>query len=271
MEQIAVTGGKGGTGKSTFAVLLALKLSKKQRIVLCDADVGCPNDHLILGKDLKNEKTIEAEFPEIDAEKCTKCGKCVGECRANALFMVPGKPPRLLKDLCNNCALCWKICPEKAIKPVMEECGKSYETLINENLWLVTGEATGRPEQAAEVVKTTKERAMEKAEKGDALLIIDTAAGTHCDVIHALEGTKKAYIVTEPTPLGEWDSELMVGVLEKLKIRPLFVINRAGVSDDKGIRKLAERSKAKIEHEIPYSEEIAKAYSEGKLYNLNIL
>ena len=50
---VASTGGKGGTGKSTFAVLLALKLSNQgRRVLLCDCDVECPNDHLLLGKEL---------------------------------------------------------------------------------------------------------------------------------------------------------------------------------------------------------------------------
>ena len=50
---IASTGGKGGTGKSTFAVLLALKLSKRgEKVVLCDCDVECPNDYLLLNLSL---------------------------------------------------------------------------------------------------------------------------------------------------------------------------------------------------------------------------
>ncbi|RLI34546.1 (4Fe-4S)-binding protein, partial [Candidatus Bathyarchaeota archaeon] len=40
MLQIASTGGKGGTVKSTFAVLLAIKLSREgRRVLLCDCDV----------------------------------------------------------------------------------------------------------------------------------------------------------------------------------------------------------------------------------------
>ncbi len=53
IKKIAITGGKGGTGKSTFSVLLANKLIKQgHRVALVDVDVECPNDYLLL-----NQKT----------------------------------------------------------------------------------------------------------------------------------------------------------------------------------------------------------------------
>jgi len=47
---VAVTGGKGGAGKSTIAVNLAIALSKMNyKTLLVDSDVENPNDHLFLG------------------------------------------------------------------------------------------------------------------------------------------------------------------------------------------------------------------------------
>lgn len=47
---IAVTSGKGGVGKSSFAVNCALALSKyKQRVIILDADLGLANVDIILG------------------------------------------------------------------------------------------------------------------------------------------------------------------------------------------------------------------------------
>ena len=48
MEIIGFTGGKGGTGKSTVATAFAYGLAKNNKVLLVDADVDCPNDHLLL-------------------------------------------------------------------------------------------------------------------------------------------------------------------------------------------------------------------------------
>ncbi|MBI2336504.1 MAG: MinD/ParA family protein [Deltaproteobacteria bacterium] len=47
---ICIASGKGGTGKTTFTVNLALALAKAgQRVLLLDADFGLANAHLLLG------------------------------------------------------------------------------------------------------------------------------------------------------------------------------------------------------------------------------
>ncbi len=51
LKTIAITGVKGGTGKSTFAVLFANQLAKEgKKVVLTDCDVECPNVHLLVGE-----------------------------------------------------------------------------------------------------------------------------------------------------------------------------------------------------------------------------
>ena len=63
-----VTGGKGGTGKSTVAVNLAWELSKKFNVVLADVDVECPNDHILLSAKLDNEREEKIFKPIFDYE-----------------------------------------------------------------------------------------------------------------------------------------------------------------------------------------------------------
>ena len=68
--KLAITGGKGGTGKSTVATALAIELAKTNKVLLIDADVDCPNDHLILN--IKREKVndIFQPIPKFDFSKC---------------------------------------------------------------------------------------------------------------------------------------------------------------------------------------------------------
>ena len=49
-ESIAIASGKGGVGKTTIAVNLALSIaSKGDRCILLDADMGMANSHILLG------------------------------------------------------------------------------------------------------------------------------------------------------------------------------------------------------------------------------
>ena len=267
MKQIAITGGKGGTGKSTFSILLASKLLRGgKRVVLCDADVECPNDHLMLGVDLKNPKTIYQDFPLIDEEKCTRCDKCVENCRFNALFRIGDKAPQVVKNLCCGCGLCWGICPEGAITARKEPCGESFTNRISDGFWLVTGRSLTGVEETGPIVAEAKTRALELAgDKSADFLIVDTAAGTHCSVINALIGSELAYVVTEPTPLGAHDSRQIIKLLGIIGIPVELVLNKSGVARDEVIERVAEEFDVKIGYKVPYSEELVRAYSAGRL------
>jgi MinD superfamily P-loop ATPase len=273
MKRIAITGGKGGTGKSTFAVLFAYKLMREgKKVVLCDADVECPNDHLILGKGLEAPQPVYRKIPLIDKEKCKKCGLCVKKCRFNALFQLAGKSPSVVENLCCGCGLCWTLCPYGAIKTEDRERGKSFLTKVENNFWLVTGLTSAGIEETGPIVRDTKIRAEEAAARiGADYLLTDTAAGTHCDVINALIGNEKAYVVTEPTLLGEHDSGLIMKLLEILGVPKEIVLNKTGVASGKGIERVARKFGTKISFEIPYSEELVRAYSKGKLKQVKMI
>ena len=118
LRKIAITGGKGGTGKSTFSILLANKLRKEnKKVVLVDTDVECPNDYLLLSQKLNQPvKNIYAQFPQLNQKKCQKCGLCASQCRSNAIFQAPAKYPIFIHELCSGCGLCWHLCLHQAIK-----------------------------------------------------------------------------------------------------------------------------------------------------------
>jgi len=273
MRQIAITGGKGGTGKSTFSIMLANKLVREgKKVVLCDADVECPNNYLILDRRLENPRPIYAQYPKIEASKCTRCRVCVENCRFNALFQIGDDAPKLVQNLCSSCGLCWGLCPEGAIGIRKEQCGSSYTTKVKENLWLVTGESLPGIEETGPIVREARERSLRLAEEVEAdFLLVDTAAGTHCSVINALLDSEQAYVVTEPTPLGVHDSRLMIKLLNILNIPLELVLNKAGVGKDSVIEELSEELGVKIGFRIPYSEEIVSAYSRGKIDEIKLI
>jgi len=273
IKKIAITGGKGGTGKSTVSVLMANKLLREgKRVILCDCDVECPNDYLLLGQKIKKpQQKVMAEFPKLNKAKCQKCGLCVSTCRSNAIFQAPGKYPIFIKDLCSACGACWIVCPHKAIQPEKEEIGQIFLNKIKKNYWLVTGIAKPGLEETGPVVTQTKKFVsnLVKKIKPDVVLF-DTAAGTHCPVISALLDCDLAYAVTEPTPMGAYDLNLILDLCQELGVPAKIVLNQANLGDKRKIFPTIKKFKTKIEKEIPYSKKLVEAYSKGRLLNFNL-
>ena len=281
MKKIAITGGKGGTGKSTVAILTAVDfLRKGKKVVLVDCDVECPNDYLLIGEKLnKPRKKTYTEFPKLNKKKCNKCGLCVKTCRNNAIFQPPNGYPIFIKDLCSGCGACWTVCPFGAIERKKEEIGKIYLNNLkhqipkgkSNNLWLITGLAKTGLEETGPIVTGTKDFALDFAKKVKAdYILFDTAAGTHCPVISALLGCDLAYAVTEPTLMGAYDLNLILDLCKKLKIQAKVILNQADLGEKKGVEKIIKKYKLKIEKEIPYSKELVTAYSQGRLLDFLI-
>ncbi|MDD3647289.1 MAG: ATP-binding protein [Candidatus Dojkabacteria bacterium] len=269
MKTVAVTGGKGGTGKSTVAIILALReIEKSSRVLLVDADVECPNDHILLG--ISTPKNLVAEtyayYPKIDESKCTGCGLCVRSCKSAAMFQAGRKIPTINEDLCSSCGVCWNICPSGAISKKPKINGEIFESKVGKYITLLTGRSIPGVRETSPVVKQLRDY-VNKISKSYDTVIIDTAAGSHCSVISALEGVDEAYAVTEPTPLGSHDLNVILKVLHILKIPAKVIINKSGIGDEKGVVKIAEENKIDISGRIMYSSKLARVYSEGNLLN----
>ncbi len=270
IKKIAVTGGKGGVGKSTVAVFLSNELSRKEKIILVDADIECPNDYLLVGKKLtKPVRKITAKFPVLDEKKCLSCGLCAQKCRFKAIFAPKGEKPKFFHDLCANCGLCWNICPSKAIKVEEKQTGEIFETKIKKNLILISGRTIGVVDETGPVVRELKDYALKRAKELEvSMVIFDTAPGIHCNVVQALLGVDYAYVVTEPTVLGEHDLGIMLDLLSEIKVSGSVVINQSDLGDKKGVLKVAREKGFLVSNQIKYSRKIAQAYSEGDLLSL---
>ena len=103
--RVAITGGKGGTGKSTIACSLALSLAEKFKVLLVDADVECPDDHIILSVKREKIKEVTIPVPSFDNTRCLMCGKC-SEDEEKMKCLCSWSLSYFYRDRCNGCGDC---------------------------------------------------------------------------------------------------------------------------------------------------------------------
>ncbi|MGC8932354.1 MAG: P-loop NTPase [Candidatus Methanodesulfokora sp.] len=264
LNAVAVTGGKGGAGKSTIAVNLAALLSDiGYRVLLVDADVDNPNDYIYLGMERREAGRIVIRTPAIDQSLCDGCLECVRICPTHALLGKKGNVPLFFEDSCLGCSLCAEICPRKAIKEGKKEIGTLYD---GESGKIKMISAAIRPGEArSPLIAHNLVRFFRQIDKNQFdKIIIDTCPGVANPVMQALRLADHALIVTEPTPLGLNTMKLSLKAIEKLNMSFDIVINRADVPS--GITEAIEEDAAKRGariFRIPYDEEIIEAAVNG--------
>lgn len=252
---ISVASGKGGTGKTTVAVNLALSLSNVQ---VLDCDVEEPNAHIFLDPVIRETKPVYTPVPRVDYERCDYCGKCAEACEYNALVVVPHQKVLVFPELCHGCGLCSLVCPQAAIGEEPRAIGVIKKGRSGDgNVELVYGLLNIGEVRATPLIDRVK------AELNPAkTVIIDVPPGTACPVIAAVQGSDYCILVTEPTPFGLFDLKLAVKVLRVLKLPLGVVINKADIGDRK-VYEYCDNEGIPILLEIPHDKRIARCYSEG--------
>lgn len=264
--KIAVTGGKGGTGKSLVATSLAVEFAKNNKTVLLDADVECPNDHLLLSVKRKQFTKIYQPIPKWDFNKCTKCGKCASVCKQNAIVFVKNKYPVFVKDICIGCRACIVACPQNAISETKKEIGTVYIGK-NYNVDLISGELKLGELASGEVVAEVRKHSEKINEKlKTEVILIDSAAGIGCPVIASLVGTDYIVAVTEPTPSALHDLKRVLYLANHFQIKHGIVINKHDLSEKfcLEIEKFAKTNNIAIIGKIPYRKDFLDSTIEMK-------
>jgi len=255
--KIAITGGKGGTGKSMVATSLAVEFAKSKKTALLDVDVECPNDHLLLSAKRKEFTKIYQTIPKWDFDKCTKCGKCASICKQNAIVFVKNKYPAFVKNICIGCKACIAVCPQHAISETKKKIGTVY-TGKNYDVNLISGELKLGELASGEVVAEVRRYSGEINKKLQTeVTLIDSAAGIGCPVIASLVGADYIVAVTEPTPSALHDLKRVLYLADHFQIKHGIVINKYNLAEEfcLKIEKFAKKNNIAVIGKIPYQKD----------------
>lgn len=254
--KIAVLSGKGGTGKTTISVNLAVSTNSN----LYDTDVEEPNSHIFFNEKNLESISVNKNYPEVNLNLCNLCGKCGDFCNYNAI--IPAKNTVLVfKESCHDCGGCKIICSQNAISYKEREIGKIHSSKTNFNLNLSYGELNIGELSGVKIINELK-----KSIPDEKISIIDCPPGTSCATVAAVEDVDYALIVAEATPFGISDMKMLVEMLREMNIDFSCIINKS-IGENKELYEYCNIEKIKILEEIPFNIEIAKLNAEGKIFS----
>jgi MinD superfamily P-loop ATPase len=250
---IAIASGKGGTGKTTVAVNLALSLEDVQ---LFDCDVEEPNCNLFLGYELEKVGDINVPTPVIGRDKCNLCGKCSDFCMYNAIALLPGEA-MVFPSLCHGCGGCTIVCPMQAIVEEGRSIGIIKRSVSGNDIEFYQGLLDIGEPMASPIIKS-----MHKYADADKISIFDAPPGAACPVIACVGEMDYCILVAEPTTFGFHDMMIAVEVLQTMDIPFGVIINRFDMGDNR-VEEYCREHGVPVLMKIPNDKKIAQLYSRG--------
>ncbi len=254
--RIAIASGKGGTGKTTVAVSLALTIAGRgEPVTYVDCDVEEPNGHIFLKPRIDRVQSVGVPVPIVSNELCTYCGECANVCQYGAIASLP-QTTITFPELCHGCGGCRLICPTEAITEGQREIG-TVEYGTAGAVSFIGGRLRVGEAQSPPLI-----RAVLDGLPTNGTAIIDAPPGTSCPVVAAVKGADYVLLVTEPTPFGLHDLKLAVDMLREVGRPCGVVVNRAGIGDHE-VERFCALENIEILLNIPDRRQIAEAYSRG--------
>ena len=251
-KEIVVVSGKGGTGKTTLASVLARELAGQ--CVLCDADVDVPDLWILTSPRVKvEEEFVGGDKATLNRPPCDDCGRCVPACRFGALSAGNGKVV-LDRSRCEGCGACTLVCPRGAFSLAPAVQGRIYgsETEYG-SFWHARLHPGG--ENSGRLVQVLRERARKTAEEqGKPWILADGPPGIACPAISALTGCSVALAVTEPSKSGLHDLKRLGELAARFRVPMAVVLNRCDLSEE-GAQEIREACREKgwpLLAEIPF-------------------
>jgi MinD superfamily P-loop ATPase len=262
MLKIAVASGKGGTGKTFLSTNIFYSLtSQGTQVTLVDCDAEAPNAAGFFNLPEPVSVPVALKVPVIDTNACTFCGLCHEYCNYGAIFFLPDAGMiQVLDDLCHSCGACSVACRFGAISHKDVEAGTVSDYGGSDGLSLVEARMRIGAMTPVPVIK----KAIAAAGNGQEVMVLDAPPGTSCPFVHTVAAADYVILVTEPTPFGLSDLQQSVETLKQMDKPFGVVINRSGIGNT-NVSAYLEDEDIELLLEIPFSREIARVTSEGKL------
>lgn len=223
---VTIASGKGGTGKTTVAVNLAVTAAAAGLpVTLLDCDAEDPDCHIFLRPEGLTLEPFAVEVPAFARDLCDFCGRCGEVCRFNAVAALKDDV-LIFPEVCHGCGGCWEICPRGALKPAPRVVGEIRRGSAR-GVAFVEGRLTVGERTPVPIIREVKRRAAK-----DGLTIADAPPGTACPMVAAARGSDVVLLVTEPTPFGLYDLKLAAAVARELGLSRAVFVNRAGEGEE---------------------------------------
>lgn len=257
--KIAISSGKGGTGKTFIATNMAAVLAEQGEVVTyIDCDVEAPNGHLFLKPTIERTERMTVRAPiSFDQDLCIGCGRCAEACNYNAIAVVKGKV-LLFGELCHACGACSIVCPVGAVIEGDKEIGTlmhGRSGSIEFHYGLLKTAVGGMSPRLIAALKTYA---------GSGITMLDSPPGTACSAVETVKDADLCLLVADPTPFAIHDLKLSVNMARQVGQEPAVVVNRAGL-DDRDLKEYCAKAQLEIVGEIPHDRRIAEVYSVGDL------
>ena len=259
MKELTIISGKGGTGKTTVTAAFAV-LAKNT--ILADCDVDAADLHLILTPtEISSADFIGGRGPQLDSEKCTRCGECQRLCRFDAIDFSEESGYSINEFACDCCGLCALACPEEAITMVDTINGRWFISDTRAGKMVHARLGIGEDNSGKLVTLVRQQGKLIARKEGFDLLINDGPPGIGCPVTAAITGVDLVLIVTEPTLSGMHDMERVHSLCRHFDIPALICVNRFDLNlvNSQKIRDYCTEHNLPLVGEIPLDPIVNKA------------